>query len=405
MKIKFYFVISLIVFSTSYKGFCQSSQWELMNSGTGILLEKIHFADDKNGYISGDSGVVLKTTDGGLTWKDVRPVLGSTYYLTHVYCYNKDTAFTEFYRTNNGGTTWDSIGTPFGSIYFINKTTGFIFGSGVYKTTDRGTTWNLLYPLSYATDFFILNDSSFFVGGLQGKIYKTTDQGTTWTTINTGMGAGGHINTMFFWNNLHGIAYNSTGKFAVTYNGGEQWDTFTVSNHIMSGIQGTIDMRRVYFLNDSSGFAMSTNICLGLFKTNDKGMNWSFVDYPAIACVLSEMYFVSPTTGFVIGGEGSIFKFSAIPVGTSEYVKASNDIKILIYPNPAMAKEGITIQCPEIPQLNKENLIITDISGRRINTDMNVESNKIHFANLVPGLYFLNISYEGKIQNMKIVLE
>jgi len=41
--------------------------WELQISNTSAFLKSVDFTDSINGYISGDGGVILKTTNGGIT--------------------------------------------------------------------------------------------------------------------------------------------------------------------------------------------------------------------------------------------------------------------------------------------------------------------------------------------------
>lgn len=51
--------------------------WEKMESGAKISLTDIAFADDRNGLITGLSGVLLYTSDGGTSWKPIASGVGN----------------------------------------------------------------------------------------------------------------------------------------------------------------------------------------------------------------------------------------------------------------------------------------------------------------------------------------
>ena len=42
--------------------------WYPLKTGTEAALGRIHFADTKTGWVIGDSGTILRTTDGGENW-------------------------------------------------------------------------------------------------------------------------------------------------------------------------------------------------------------------------------------------------------------------------------------------------------------------------------------------------
>lgn len=46
--------------------------WERQNSSTTSPLFGVSFADENNGLVVGEKGLVLRTTNGGQTWEEVR---------------------------------------------------------------------------------------------------------------------------------------------------------------------------------------------------------------------------------------------------------------------------------------------------------------------------------------------
>ena len=47
-----------------------SGEWTAVTVPSGDLLRDVHFADVDYGWIVGDGGTILRTTDGGATWQN-----------------------------------------------------------------------------------------------------------------------------------------------------------------------------------------------------------------------------------------------------------------------------------------------------------------------------------------------
>ena len=43
--------------------------WTAQESHTEIFLRSAYFIDNRNGWIAGDNGLIIRTEDGGQTWK------------------------------------------------------------------------------------------------------------------------------------------------------------------------------------------------------------------------------------------------------------------------------------------------------------------------------------------------
>ena len=55
--------ISVLILNVSL-----SAQWLNQTSGTDEDLKSVYFVDDANGWVVGNMGTILKTTDGGINW-------------------------------------------------------------------------------------------------------------------------------------------------------------------------------------------------------------------------------------------------------------------------------------------------------------------------------------------------
>jgi photosystem II stability/assembly factor-like uncharacterized protein len=153
----------------------------------------IFFTDHNTGYIAGGLDKILKTTDGGVTWMNqnsgtTNNSLYSVHFTNHEVGYIAGGQFANsgvILKTINGGANWFSAtSVPSNclfSVCFPDEMTGYAVGDygTILKTTDGGTnwtsqvsgTWNLLFSACF------LNADVGFTAGDFGTILKTTDGG------------------------------------------------------------------------------------------------------------------------------------------------------------------------------------------------------------------------------------
>ena len=136
-----------------YKTTDGGTNWvEQFSDATTGTFNAVMFTDLSHGWVVGDSGKVLRTTDGGNSWNyltntgvNVFENCKTVFFLDAntgwIPSKQSDMFSTPFLQhTTNGGITWETQITPFGdqqgsnaifSIYFVNPQTGWITG-------DRG---------------------------------------------------------------------------------------------------------------------------------------------------------------------------------------------------------------------------------------------------------------------------
>ena len=85
--------------------------WVKQDSGTDAGLYNVDFRDDKDGYVVGERGTILRTEDGGRTWTQIETVAKKT-----------------LFRVN-----------------FVDDKNGWIVGSEgtILRSGDRGMTWSI----------------------------------------------------------------------------------------------------------------------------------------------------------------------------------------------------------------------------------------------------------------------
>ena len=156
------------------------NSWDFQYSVSNELpIYCSNFISPTEGFAASESGDVMHTSNGGVTWVETTPV--SAYRLYGVYFKDSNVGWVSgeylglphvasISKTTNGGITWDtqSFGTDeyINDIYFVNDMTGWAVGgafggsgtSTILNTTDGGETWinqtspttNSLYGLSFS---------------------------------------------------------------------------------------------------------------------------------------------------------------------------------------------------------------------------------------------------------------
>ncbi len=165
--------------------------WSVAHDQPGYWLHSVHFPTGTTGFAVGDSGVILKTANGGATWTPVAAPVQRNFNAiwftdaNHGFIaggYPSDDSIRTLLQTTNGGNTWtisiDEPGSMLRDIHFADAGTGYAVGDRaiVLKTTDGGASWApLLIPgTDSAVQFNAVrfHDTSFgFVCGKWGRQY------------------------------------------------------------------------------------------------------------------------------------------------------------------------------------------------------------------------------------------
>ncbi len=275
-------------------------------------LNDVEFINNTNGYVVGNTGTVLKTTDGGETWTNVS-VAGVTDNFLFCTVVDAQTAWATspfgVYKTTNGGSTWAAVTNTvfagnFQDIHFINTSTGFLVtGSGLVKTTDGGITWNTISVTSGVYNKIqFTNSTDGWVQSTASNVLRTTDGGATWTSLSTGVS---NQSCSFFLNSSNAwVASAVSGPEVMrkTTDGGNSWSL------VYSSSTTTDALYTISFTDALKGYRSRT---LSIEKTADAGYTWTVVSTPLSSGeIVNDFYFAAANLGWAVGTNGVILKYT-----------------------------------------------------------------------------------------------
>jgi photosystem II stability/assembly factor-like uncharacterized protein len=279
-------------------------------------LNGIHLLDSGTGFVVGDTGTILKTTDLGATWAPLTS--GTTRTLHDVYLFDPNQGVTVgdrglILRTTDGGTNWQRVASGIGdslrSVSFsgINGICGGDSQTILYST-DSGASWQIGQTGFFGGGFpgtQMLSATAGFVAGqnsiFQSLLGATTDGGSTWSfqAFYFDQNEGGATDVFFFDQNtgvVSGSVFDGRGAIARTTDGGVNWSTSFFDQPIEA-----IDFPQI-----TSGFAVGWGG--RTLRSTNMGITW--IDQSSgTSANLSDVSFVSDAlTGIAVGDSGTILR-------------------------------------------------------------------------------------------------
>ncbi len=295
-----------------------SAQWRKLPLYPGTFFNEVFFIDNSSGWITGFSGTVLRTADGGLTW-NTSTLPGASSSANRDICFvSASTGFVSgddgIWKTLDGGATWTSITptnpSPSGSssMWFTDADNG-VYGFGgcagttvtFCSTSDGGATWaSVTYDHTtpdVAVGGICYMAGAYYAVGGNGKGWKSTDGGVSWTATPTGsagwqediVAAGGTL----FVASANGTSCGSTGggKILKSHDGASTWASTSFATTVMWGIS-------MYSAMDGWSCGDNGNA----YRTSNGGVSWT-----SVACGfgnvdrVDDICFTDATHGWAVG--------------------------------------------------------------------------------------------------------
>ena len=259
--------------------------WNYILDNITPWARSVTFTSQQNGFIVGDHGKILKTTDGGYHWTTISV--------------QPDLKAIDFYSVF----FWQNVGYISGGSETLSKKV-------ILKSNDGGNTWNIVLhengkPLK---KLFFTNENIGYVVGSGGDIYKTMDKGNTWTKLNVPLQvADRDFNSLYFLNENTGFivggktSNDSIQTILKTQNGGQTW--IIVKDELSPMLND------IQFISINFAYAVGNNGVV--LNSNDGGATWNIVALPnnSINYKFNALYFFNMDYGYIVGNTGIVYRY------------------------------------------------------------------------------------------------
>ncbi len=174
--------------------------WKQARVPVRALLTALHMHDENTGWAVGHDAVIVRTDDGGDTWRLVHRAPEEERPLLDVWFRDKQTGFAVgaygyFLATRDGGKTWNSRAiskddfhlneiVPAGPRRLLIAAEAGV----VYRSDDGGANWRELAS-PYTGSWYgalVKDEDELLLLGLRGHLFRSEDGGGSWTQVATG---------------------------------------------------------------------------------------------------------------------------------------------------------------------------------------------------------------------------
>lgn len=310
--------VDLTLWFVFFFGLSAFGQWSPVNSGTTNNLNGAHLLGSGTGFIVGEAGTILKTTDLGATWAPLTSGTSATLHGVYLFDFDQGVAVGEqglILRTTDGGAVWQTVAS---GVKDSLRSVSFSGANGIcgadsqtiLYSTDSGASWQISQSGFFGGGFpgaHMLTPTIGFVAGqnsiFQPLVEATTDGGASWEphAFYFDKNEGGCTDVRFLDVNtgvVSGFVFDGRGAIARTTDGGVNWSTLFFDQPI----QG------VDFPTTDIGFAVGW--AGRILNRTDSGLTW--IDQTSGTSVnLNDVSFAgNALTGVVVGDSGTILRTS-----------------------------------------------------------------------------------------------
>lgn len=325
--------------------------WVYQVSNTTQHLNGVYMIDAQTGWICGDAGTLLRTTNGGQNWVQVNVTVND---LNSIAFFDDNTGIAAgdngtIIRTTNMGQSWAVMSS--GTSEQFRKVAVDAFGNffaagdnGLFAVSaDNGATWQVKSSgtLTRLRSITASGSGNVWVAGDDGTIRFSSNSGDTWTAQSSGI-LNDDLHDIQFVNGLTGFAAGSSSNFIFTSDGGQTW--VSRNSGIFFGMNG------IYFQNSNVGWGVS--IAGTIFFTTDAGLSWTSQPCGS-AFTLREAHFIHQGKGWTVGDNGTVVMYDnpTIPVELVSFTHfvSGNDVNLTWTTATENNNRGFEIERATIP--------------------------------------------------------
>ena len=333
MKNMILFVAALVILAP---------RWTLQTTGVTARLRGVSAVNERVAWASGSGATVLRTTDGGATWKklsvttetlDFRDIDAIDPQTAYVLSIGKGVA-SRIYKTTDAGATWtmqfksDDQKVFLDAMSFWDANHGIVFGDSVdgqlyiLTTENGGRTWTRVPPASLppalenegafaasGTNIALFGKTHAWIGtgaGARARVLRTMDRGRSWQVADTPLAAGPFtgIFSIAFRDAKHGVVaggdyrkeQEAVDNLAVTSDGGVTWK-------LVKGLSGFRSV--VAYVPGAKTPALVAVGPSGGDYSLDDGQTWSRIEGPGFDTF---SFIPHRPTGWAAGANGALGK-------------------------------------------------------------------------------------------------
>ncbi|MEV6840317.1 oxidoreductase [Streptomyces sp. NPDC051133] len=255
--------------------------WQPKDPGTPqVRFRGLAAVDRHTAWLAGTAGTVLRTTDGGATWRNVSPPGAADLQFRDVEAFDARRAVvlaigegeaSRVYRTDDGGATWtESFRNTdpkafYDCLAFFDRRHGLAVSDPVVdgrfrilSTGDGGRSWRVLpaagMPAALDGEAGYAASGQCLVtsgpkevwlptgGAAHARVLHSADRGLSWTAAETPVPAGDPARGVFalaFRDRAHGLAWSPAGTPPPAYRSGAAWLPHSRTAALAVGPTGT----------------------------------------------------------------------------------------------------------------------------------------------------------------------
>ena len=290
---------------------------------------------DDEFWIGNDLSSVIHSVDGGTTWTEKsgpqRNIINDVYFITRSLGFATGQTGM-LLRTFDGGDNWEEV-------FFGNRNHLSIHGLSasdlwlganqrIYHSDDSASTWteSLVVLGGNINDILAISSQRVLAASSSGVIYRTNDGGASWDTV---YNAGVQLKSIA---KIDDQRYMATGFNGIILRSADQGETWSV----ITPPEPALQYEQAFFL-DSIGWLVTSSFKHEMWSTTNAGDSWTPITLP-VDRFWDGVYFITPDTGIVVArstNEGRAYiTFNGGQNWSSGYVTTFPLFGVAGVPNP-----------------------------------------------------------------------